>query len=245
MHFLLRPVLLLLFVLSVNLMCAQKIRYNTQACTLSVTDKSKIQAVVEFEAAFFADVFGPKKLPTVFINVYGEKKLYNKKDPPPNSQGFYRPGSKTIYVLYSSEYLFTCYHESSHALFDVFAKNRPTWINEGLATYFEYAKVDTAGQVTIFAPKSRLREMRSLTQSDELHISPLLGRKHFWFHKWREHRNYTLSWGIVNYLMTLHRETFGTVLYRIGTGTDSGKAINDEYSGGIAQLEKDLVAYYK
>lgn len=241
-----RPLTLILWLLILcNALCAQKIRYNTQACTLSVLDKSKIQSVVEFEAAYYTEVFGAKKLPVVFINVYGERKLYNKKNPPPGSQGFYRPGSKTVYVLYSPEYLYTCYHESSHALFDVFAKNRPTWINEGIATYFEYAKVDTAGVVKIFAPKSRLREMKSMVSSGQLKISSLLDRGYRFFHWWREHRNYTLSWGIVNYLMTMHRDVFGTILYRIGTGSDSEKTINEEYPGGVAQLEKDLVEYYK
>lgn len=236
---------MLCFLLFCTSLCAQKIRYNTQACTLSVMDKSKIQSVVEFEAAYYTEVFGPKKLPAVFINVYGERKLYKKKNPPPGSQGFYRPGSKTVYVLYSYDYLYTCYHESSHALFDVFAKHRPTWLNEGIATYFEYAKVDTAGAVKIFAPKARKLEMKNMVASGELKITSLLDRGYRFFHLWREHRNYTLSWGIVNYLMTMHRDEFGTILYRIGTGTGSEKAINEEYPGGVAQLEKDLVEYYK
>lgn len=100
---------------------AQKIRYNTQACTLSVNDKFKIQSVAEYEAGYFTEVFGTKKLPTVFVNVYGDKKLYKKKNPPSGSQGFCRSGG--VYVLYSERYLNTCYHESSHALFNVFAKH--------------------------------------------------------------------------------------------------------------------------
>lgn len=222
---------------------AQKIRYNVQGCTLSVNDKFKIQSVAEYEAAYFTEVFGSKKLPAVFVNIYGDKKLYNKKNPPPQSQGFCRSGS--VYVLYSERYLNTCYHESSHALFNVFAKHQPTWIDEGIAEYFEHAKVDTAGEVKIYAAKYRSDAMRSQVKSARLKIAPLLGFSHRRFHMWRENRNYSLSWGIVNYLMTMHRDNCGTILYRIGTGTDSAKAINDEYAGGVEQLEKDLVEYYK
>lgn len=237
--------LLLGFLFAGNVLCAQKIRYNVQSCTLSVNDKFKIQSVAAHEAAYFTEVFGAKKLPTVFINVYGKREQYKKKDPPMGSQGFYRPGSKQVYVLYSAGYLSTCYHESAHALFDAFAKHRPTWINEGIATYFEYAKVDSLGNVSISIPKGRREEMRSAVKSDQLDISKLIHYSHRRFHLWHEHRNYTMSWAIVSYLMTMHRDTFGTILYRIGTGTDSEKAINDEYAGGIAQLEKDLVKYYQ
>jgi hypothetical protein len=234
-------IFLLLFLSSVTQ--AQKIRYNTQACTLSVNDKFKIQSVAEFEADYYADVFGTKRLPTVFVNVYGEKKKYKKKDPPPQSQGFCRSGS--VYVLYSDRYLNTCYHECSHALFGVFAKHKPTWIDEGIAEYFEHAKVDSTGSVRIYAAKYRMDAMRSIVKSGRFKIGPLLGFSYRRFHLWRESKNYSLSWGIVNYLMTMHRETFGTILYRIGTGTESVKAINDEYTGGVPQLEKDIVEYYK
>lgn len=236
--------LFLWLLLAGNALCAQKVRYNVQACTLSVTDKSKIQSVVEFEAAYFAEVFGPKKVPALTVNVYGERKLYKKRNPPPGSQGFYPPGTRMVYVLYSAAYLNTCYHESSHVMFDVFAKHKPTWINEGVAEYFEFAKVDSAGTVSIYAPKWRKTAMREIVSGGELKISGLLDRKYRWFHSWRESRNYSLSWGIVYYLMTEHRDTFGTILYRIGTGTDSAKAINDAYTGGVEQLEKDLVEYY-
>jgi len=231
------------FLLLCGISHGQKMRYNVQACTLSVVDKFKIQSVSEYEAAYFAEVFGTKKLPTVFVNVYGDKKLYNKKDPPQQSQGFCRSGS--VYVLYSERFLNTCYHESSHALFDVYAKHQPTWIDEGIAEYFEHAKVDSVGGVRIYAAAYRNEAMRSRVISGRLKIAPLLGFSYRRFHMWRENRNYSLSWGIVNYLMTMHRSTFGIILYRIGTGTDSVSAINTEYVGGIVQLEKDIVAYYK
>lgn len=87
--------------------------------------------------------------------------------------------------------------------------------------------------------------MRALIKSGRLNIDPLLGFSYKRFHLWHENRNYSLSWGIVNYLMTMHRDTFGIILYRIGTGTDSLNAINAEYPGGVDQLEKDMVAFYK
>lgn len=233
------------FLIIGNILYAQKIRYNTQACSLSVEDKSKIQAVAEFEAAYFTEVFGAKKRPTVYVNVYGERRLYNRKNPPNGSQGFYRSGSKAVYVLYSSAYLYTCYHELSHATFDAFARNKPTWLDEGIATYFESSRVDSTGRVEIFIPKSRKADMQKMAQSGNLNMSTLLNKSYKRFHLWRENRNYTMSWGIVNYFMAKHREMFGTILYRIGTSTDSVKAINDEYPGGVAQLEKDIVGFYK
>ena len=224
---------------------AQKIRYNTQACTLTVTDKFKIQSVLNFESDYFKEVFGPKKHATVYINVYGDRKLYKKKDPPPGSQGFYRSGGKAVHVLYSSQYLHTCFHESSHAMFDVYAKNHPTWIDEGIAEYFEYSSVDTLGNVRVLESRYRKSEMKQAVKDGQLNISHLFGFSYLRFHVWREDHNYTLSWGVVNFMMKTHKKEFGTILYRIGTGVDSKKAIDDEYPGGVTQLEKDMVQHYK
>jgi hypothetical protein len=224
---------------------AQKIRYTTQSCALSAPEKRKIEAVAHYEKDFFEAVFGAKKLAPIYISICGTRKIYKRKDPPRGSAGFYSPRKKSIAVLYTTDFMSTCYHECSHALFHAFAKQRPTWLDEGIATYFEQAAVDSAGTVTILSSRSRFAEMKQIVTEKHFSIVPLTGYSHKRFHRWREHRHYTLSWGIVYFLMRQHRETFGTIVYRIGTGTPSLKAINDEYDGGVPQLEKDLVAFYK
>lgn len=245
LNLLMRRIVLILLLLIDVALSAQKIRYVCQGCTLSIQDRTQIEIVAHFESEFFEDVFGPKKLRTVQISLCGDRKLYRRKNSPRGSVGFYSPGSKTVTVLHTTDYLSTCFHETTHALFDAYAKHRPIWINEGLATYFGYAKVDTSGNVRITAPASEKDKMRSIVQRPNFSIHYLMNISYRRFHKWRENRNYTLSWGIVYYLITQHRDVFTLILYRVGTGTDSIKAINDEYSGGIDQLEKDLALFYR
>lgn len=139
-------------------------------------------------------------------------------------------------------------HEMSHALLDIeYPHSVPTWINEGLAEYFENMRV--AGQ-GITVPKSEgwLRQVRRAQQSQRL---PSLRSLLSWGHKkWRRHDSnskglsYAQSWTLMYFLMRKNHQT-GVVKALLNDIKTQGKyfssttTLEKHYPGGITQLESD------
>lgn len=162
-----------------------------------------------------------------------------------SESGLYAPLPKLVMVYKWPRYLATTYHEMSHAIFHHHARWRPTWIDEGIAEYFKTAAIDSLENVTIGPHIFRLQEMRKFAaDSGSFSILKTINASHRKFHSRKEMKHYTMSWGIVYYLRTHHDELFSTILYRIGTGRGSEKVIEEEYPGGVIQLERDMIRYY-
>ncbi|HTF02810.1 MAG TPA: DUF1570 domain-containing protein, partial [Bacteroidia bacterium] len=227
-----------------------RIQYDCRQCTLTTEDKWKIQKVAEYETAFFADVFGSRRRQTIRIRYYGDEKLFMKAQRRAvgrviSETGLYSPTSKQILVFKWSRFLATSYHECVHAIYHHHANIRPTWINEGMAEYFKGAVIDSAGNITIQEVPSRKTAMKKLVSDSSFSIRSTLRASHRKFHGRHENRNYTTSWGIVYFLRSQHDDIFKLILHNVSAGVKSDKAIEDHYVGGLAQLEKDLVKFYK
>lgn len=236
--------------LSAGQLEAQKIQYDLRQCTLTTDDKWKIQKVAEYETAFFADVFGPRRKQTIRIRIYGEEKKFRLGQRQAvgrviSETGVYSPLKRLVVVHKWSRYLATCYHECVHAIYHHHSNVRPTWIDEGMAEYFKMAEIDSLGNITIKEHAFRKQQMKKFVSDSSFSICRTLRASHRKFHSRKETRYYTISWGIVYFLRTRHDDIFKLILYNVSAGIKSEKAIEDHYVGGMVQLEKDLVEFYK
>lgn len=232
-------------------LCAQRIQYDCRSCTLSVEDKAKFQSMAEYETAFFAEVFGAQRKQTIRVRMFGDEKEFRSAQRRIvgriiSETGIYAPLTKVVLVYKWPRYMATTYHEMAHAVFHHHARFRPTWLDEGTAEYFKTAAIDSSGNVTISPHIFRVQQMKSfIADSSKFSILPTVNASYRKFHGMKESKHYSMSWGIVYFLRTQHDDVFRTILYRIGTGGKSEKTIGQEYPGGIAQLEKDLIVFYR
>jgi hypothetical protein len=245
------PIRLLVAFLLISIgISAQRIHYDCRNCTLSTDDKNKFRIMAEYETEYFSDVFGAQRSQTIRIRMFGDedkfrsaqRKLVGKII---SETGLYVPVAKLVMVYKWSRYMSTTYHEMCHAIFHHHARWRPDWIDEGIAEYFKTATIDSLENVTIGPHIFRLQEMRKFTaDSASFSILPTIKASHRKFHARKENKHYTISWAIVYYLRTFHDDKFELILYRIGTGRNSITVIEEEYPGGVKQLETDMIRYY-
>lgn len=230
---------------------AQRMQYDCRGCTLSADDSMRFQVIAEYETDYFGEVFGAQRTQTIRIRMYGDEKKFMSAQRKLvgriiSETGVYVPVVKLVLVYKWPRYVATTYHEMSHAIFHHYARFRPTWIDEGVAEYFKMAAIDSLEEITILPHIYRSQQMRLfVTDSATFSILPTIKASHRKFHTRKETRHYSISWGIVYFLRTEHDDIFERILYKLGTGRRSEKTLNEEYPGGIAQLEKDMIRFYK
>lgn len=244
-----RLLTLFLFLLIPALSPAQKIRFVARKCVIPKEDQKQIQIMAEHEFAFFREVFGNTKSPAIRITIYGDFDEFMKTQRSyprysRSSSGYFSPARREIAVYKQAGYLQTCYHEMSHAIYHMHCNSIPTWINEGLATYFEYASVDSLGKVHRNGSPYQKRRMKSVVAGRHFSVSRLVDLSHKKFHKYREGKHYSESWGIVYFLITKHPEDFYDLMRGLGNSKKSSDVLDGIYSGGIPKLNSDLVRYY-
>lgn len=239
----------ILFLLAGTLL-SQKIHYDLRNCTLTESEKWKIQKMAEHETAFFADVLGGRRKQTIRLRIYGDEKMFMKGQRRAvghviSETGVYSPGKRLVLVHKWTRFMATIYHEMSHAIYHHHSNVRPTWVDEGIAEYFKGGVVDSLGNITFHEVAWRKKEMKKYVSDSSFSIRKTLNASYRKFHGRNETVHYTKSWAIVYFLRTNHDEIFKLILYNVSVGIKSEKAIEDHYVGGLEQLESDLVSFYK
>lgn len=229
---------------------AQKIQYDCRGCTLPDSAKHNIQKIAEYETAYFAEVFGSKRKQHIRIRYYADQEKFRKAQRLQlgrvvSQTGVYATASRLVMVFKSERFLQTSFHECTHAVYHHHAVFRPDWINEGLAEYFSGAVIDSTGNVTIDPIWGRKLEMRKMVGDSSFSFTRTIRASYNKFHRFHESENYTISWGLVYYLRMQYDELFSTILYKVSHGVRSETVLEDEYPGGLEQLRKDLVRFYK
>lgn len=244
----LQAILLLLLTTSV---AAQRLEIDCYGCSLTKEDTLKISKVAAEEEKYFAGVFGEKcRDARVRIKIYGEEKDFFQAQRLSvwhiiSETGVYNPFWNHIIVHKWSRFLPTCFHEASHAVYHHYALFRPTWIDEGLAEYFKTAQFDSLGNISFHANIYRLNDMKRFVSDSAFTIRDVLRASARKFHGKNSTYFYSSGWGIVYFLRTTHDDVFSRILLRVSKGVRSEKVIREEYPGGLVQLEKDLVAFYR
>lgn len=241
--------LLLMFV-TTSAIC-QEVEIICHDCKVTDEERSNIQKVAEFETAFFKEVLGDRRRKhKLDIDVYKSDSAFIKAQRRSlwhiiSETGVYNPVFNKLIVLKWSRFLPTCYHECSHAIYDHYACVRPTWADEGLAEYFKSAVFDSLGNIQLRRNEQRAKDMKIYVADSLFSIEPVLQGSHRKFHGKQQHYFYSMSWGIVYFFRTQHDDIFKRILKKISKGRCSVRVTDKEYPGGIAQLEKDLIQFYK
>ncbi|MDF1688386.1 MAG: DUF1570 domain-containing protein [Cycloclasticus sp.] len=132
-------------------------------------------------------------------------------------------------------------HEATHAIVAAMFGGAPTWLNEGLASFFE-KQVITGNDVYSY---ELINEHLKI-----LHTSTLPSLKHHFsqtHQQWHDARksnlNYAVDWSLVYYLMHTNkgRNLISSLLDNVATsschGLNAESFINKNYKGGLLALE--------
>jgi hypothetical protein len=137
-------------------------------------------------------------------------------------------------------------HELAHDFNDAYLGVTPTWLNEGLATYFQTVEV-AAGRATI-GRKSALDNLSFLRDREYPGTRALVGMDSERFHAQEGRDHYIASWKLVHLLLDTSPELearFRDYLSRLVAGVTSSEAWTQAMHGIEPQLERDYEGYLR
>ncbi|MCU0433473.1 MAG: DUF1570 domain-containing protein [Bacteroidia bacterium] len=237
--------LLLLLLFSFSEATAQKVQFLTRSCKITEVEKGKIREMAVHEAAFFAEVFGPKKLMPLRIIIYGNRLEFytvcmREKVALRRPQGFYSHRTRTMYVLKSDNLVRTCFHEMVHAIYHNYNNKVPTWLNEGIAECFERAHIDSTGKIQVMVNRSDCKKVINYLEKPEKAINSCLRKSGRRFYEYQAHKNYKISWAMAGFLYHNHKDILFKLMQETVTRRKSILLINEYYEGGTSRFAADV-----
>jgi hypothetical protein len=165
-----RLLVLLVFAAAAISMQGQKLRFICQGCKVTKEEKRDILVMARHEMDFYRTISQVKTVPVISMRIYGNHKSFmaSQHSSPRygrSESGYYDHKRKEVCVYRDSNFVHTCFHEVSHATIATQCEHFPVWLNEGLAEYFEFSRVDTSGHVTAYAPKTYPEWMKRFVTS--------------------------------------------------------------------------------
>lgn len=136
-------------------------------------------------------------------------------------------------------------HELTHAVVAVALARRPTWLDEGLATYMEgVGEVSDGELVAVGAPPAR---RLAAARRDRASVASVLSaRGHL------DPDQYATSWLLVHYLLAQHRDRFVAYEMRLAAGQEPAAAWREAFPewdpasvASVEALERSLVRYVR
>ncbi|HTL83325.1 MAG TPA: DUF1570 domain-containing protein [Bacteroidia bacterium] len=228
---------------------AAKIRLVRKSCRLKRTEETAIRKMVQYEYEFYKNCFGNRNIPSINVTIYGryDDFMNAQKGTPKYARsdfGFYCTETKTITIYKDIGFMETCYHEISHFFLGTLFRMAPDWLDEGMAGYFENSKPgDESWLVT--NDNWQLKRIRKLIRKNKVRIKRLIGLSYKKFHRRRALDNYAVSWGILFFFMYINQHFVIEIIRQLRNGKNSEDVVNGIYPGGILQLQKDFVVFYK
>jgi hypothetical protein len=237
-----------LFLLASVFCFGQKIRYTTIKCTLSKGAKDSIEKLARYELNFYKTIFTIKKIPTIMVKLYGDQDRFEKSEETVprwnrSQTGYYTLGNREVGVFKDEHFVATSAHEINHFIFHTQFDTIPTWVNEGLSCYFEYAAFDSSGNVVIQPwryGKRRIKELLLKNKADVKQLAYFSPKKFYKGSDKKELDHYVQAWAMVYFLMETKREVMKDIIKN-----NTPDAIEMCYKGGMVQFQKDFCDYYK
>ena len=227
---------------------SKHMQFNKFECKVGDEEIKQIENMIEFQSNYYEALFKVKIKP-VKIKLFGDFKTYKNLQKYLTSldsdTGFYSGKMRTIYVYKSDNFLRTIYHEINHAIVRQIITSIPSWINEGMAEFFEYFSVKNTG-VSIKIQHNRLNKVRAWIKNDEIKLKEFLS---FSNKEWKKKNydvksySYTVSYSLVYYLFVRYPGAIGKILKHLKKGETSIKAIEIATKQKLEFLEKDFKTF--
>jgi hypothetical protein len=160
-----------------------------------------------------------------------------------SESGYYDADRREVVLFLGEHFRSTAAHELSHATLRRRIPDPPPWLNEGLAEYFEYARVED-GALVVEPQRQKFARAVAWRQSDRL---PALSQVLAWTRpQWRslngppEFQAGSTAYSFVHFLM--ERPERQAVLWKtmvvLETGGSAADALGRPWPGGLAALER-------
>ena len=217
--------------------------------TLPAAVREQAEIVARRFVTFFeVPVEGQLLIPLRYFPAAGEYRAYlarNLQDDDVTWTGYYDPGKGEIVVGGGADYVAVLFHEINHFIVDRAFEDAPTWLNEGLAEYFEASSAEGEGLVVKENPHHPRHLAEWMEQGRRPGLRQLLGPAGWTAidHR-REHdrRVRALAWSIVDFLMKdpEGRQTLRAMMARLDQhrGLHSLEALDRTFPGGAAAFER-------
>lgn len=233
----------------------QNIIFKNIGAPISKKDSIKIIDMIYAEMNFYNKIYSIDSA-YIKLNIYDDKSAYEEVRSKYRMKGvagggFFRSEDTTCYVLRNKNrergYLPIVYHEMSHYFTRrIINKTPPIWLTEGLSEYFEYSEMKKK-RLTHYLSEYVKGRIKTMIEIKEIDLKKHIALSYHDFMKRQitdENYSYTLSHGIVYFLIEKDFEQFKTIVLKIKDGSSSYDAIQETYSGGFVQFERDFIAYY-
>lgn len=249
--------LIVFFVFSLNMSFGQKLVLSELDCKISEEGKQQIAQILEYEFQFYEKFLNIKRDVEIKVSIYGNEEVYKTTQKmistSTSNSAFYSNKHNQILINYrpgrtEAKVLSVIAHESSHFILKSDGTKIPKWINEGMSEYFEQAYLKPNKSIDFNEPADFVAFIYDNFSKDKINIKQFIG----WSDdKWKavnknKSFSYRLSWGLVNYLFVNGKiDIVKRILKDLKENPNNGQNIvNEAYSGGIDQLEKDMKTYY-
>lgn len=206
--------------------------------------------------------YGDKATPRIFLNIFATREEYLKlgEGPPVEWSGGHYTGSAVETYITSAGFedtVGTLFHEAAHQFVDL-ATNAAGWLNEGMASFFEGARILANGTVQMNLPANhRLFPLAERMEAgwmtgptdgidpadsnSEPRTAPtfriVLEDRYEWGPPW-----YAPTWGVVYFLYNFQDPSDGRFLYRKAFGDFVDASGGKSGEGAIENFEEVVLA---
>lgn len=216
-------------------------------CEVNAEEIKKIEQMIKFQSDYYESLF-KVKIKTIKIKLIKKfrkfKKIQKHITSSDSDTGFYAGKTKTIYVHKMDRFLEVIFHEINHAIVRQVVKRVPSWINEGMAEFFEYFTVKSDG-VSIRMQLGRLTKTKQWLKEDKIVLKTFLNYSNS---EWKNKNlnpagySYSVSYSFICYLYLNYPGAIGAILKYLDKGLNSVKAIEFATGKKIEFIEKDFNA---
>jgi len=224
---------------------------------LSKKERQLLENMIDYELTFFNKLSPSEKMTssdvkmTIFQN-YSAYILYQKQVMGAilyRSLAFYSPENKEVVVCKKKEddhFMEACYHELSHFFMHSRIASPPSWIDEGLATYFGNCKVSSK-EVKPQQNEYFTGRLKTMIEMKDINLQDFITWKTAKFNQassTQDGYGYAIAHCMISYLSQKNENLTINIIQAIMQNKSSEEAFDTCYTGGFSQFEKDFIACY-
>lgn len=228
---------------------AQEVRIHLENCSLEKETLSEIQNAFNFQLQFYTHIFGDQAITGFKARIFRNEKEFAKYSREKTNFNPVRKHSVAFYnfklkemILYKEidDFPKIFAHELSHAIKHYYCESSSTWLDEGLAEFFEDIVFKDSAYYFDIAQLSKVQETKTFFLEGGSVTEPIFAKNFYNNHL--SARNYTLSWALVFYLYKSNRDILSGII-RGDCSEDVDRSFFN-YPGGLELLQNDVKAFF-